>query len=152
MCGAGSTFGCHAWTSFMDILMASVGIFLRWKENDDCIMVNQAYWVSLIGQMKILLHVLEIVLQFYVKETKQLRIDDQFNPKSFWVGFAFTVIHAITYIIACAGLIPRFPSAYAPKEECVHRIDIFAAILLLFGFAVVVCRALLHKAHSQSNG
>ena len=150
MCGVGSTFFGHAWTSFMDILMASVGIFLRWEEHDDCMMVNQADWVSMIGQFKLVGHVVEIVLQFYVKETKQLGIDDQFNPKSFWVGFAFTILHATGYILTCFSLIPGFHYTYGSKGECVHRIDIFAVMLLFSGFVVILFRSLLHKAHRNS--
>ena len=149
MCWFGRTWYGHAIASFVDIVMASIGIFLYWKEHDDCKDVNSAYYVNVMGQIKIVVHVLDILLQWWVKLTKDQQFtDNEFNSKSLWAGILFTFIHVTKLCVAFGLLIPNLEE-WRDAEGC-RDMDIFCYIFLVFSFAVISFRDNLHYAHGQA--
>ena len=149
MCGLEKTWLGHAATSFLDILMASVVIFLYWKENDDCVTVEALYYFNIIGIIKLVVHILEIILQWCVKETGQLQIDDLFNPRSFWSGILFTVLHVIKQYFTFLVMVSHIPSN--PNKGCVHNIDVFGGMFVFSGLVVILLRIYFHYRHKQSD-
>ena len=151
MCGLAKTWLGHAATSFLDILMASAAIFLYWKENDDCVTVEALYFFNIIGKIKFGVHILEILLQCYVKETRQLKIDDPFNPRSFWAGILFTVLHVIKQFFTFLVMVSHIPSPSDTNKGCVHNIDVFGVMFVISGVVVILLRIYFHYRHKQSD-
>ena len=88
-------------------------------------------------------HVLEVIIQCCIqgglgRDTPE---DNQFNPKSFWSGIFFTVLHFIKLLVLCAIILPNLKY---PQETCDNTIIFFSILFVLVTFFVIVIRAIAH--------
>ena len=86
-------------------------------------------------------HGLEVILQCCIQGGLATATpeDDQFNPKSFWSGIFFTVLHFIKLLVLCAIILPNLKY---PQETCDNTIIFFSILFVLVTFFVIVCRAI----------
>ena len=91
---------------------------------------------------------LEMIIQCCVQRilARDTPEDDQFNPKSFWSGIFFTVLHLIKLLVLCAMILPNLKY---PQETCDNTIIFFSIIFVLVTIFVVVFRVVGHIKHVQ---
>ena len=95
------------------------------------------YTIYIISIIMIGLHVLEILIQFWVKDTNQFNPFYD-NPRSLYTGFIFTMIHLLKFAVLTGT---TFANIYLDAPEEKQGPTIFSVFLTLSGIMVIMGRS-----------
>ena len=159
MCQSTATWFCAG--HLMDIVLAIVQIAIYCKCNgydgwywnwSRCLNQDVVYIMYVIGIIKIVLHLLELLMHCMVKDKSRMvsQMDDQFNPKQFWIGAIFTTIHLILLVVSIVVILPNVH--WVNNSNCCDGFPIALSVMLpFFWFFVILGRSAFCYRYKNSS-
>ena len=127
--------------------MSIITIIVCAYEPDGCVNQGVTENIRLIAILTMVVHVIEIIIQCFVKVGEVG--DKTFNPKSFWTAVIFTIIHLIKFIVVCAAIIPRAKPSVVDDQlndphSCSNDVTVFGPMYAFITFMLILYRTGLH--------